>query len=130
MRRKFLKKLALGAGFIGISQSTFGAVQKPAKADFLHIVFIWLKNPTELDAAIADTKAFLKNVPVVVSYHVGVPSSTNRPIVDRSYSYCLTVGFEDLAGHDVYQKHEAHLDFLSKWKERTEKILIYDPVRP
>lgn len=130
-RRTFLKRALgtfAGLGVLGVSTSS--AVQKPAKANFLHIVFIWLKDPDKyLKNVMAATEEFVKEVPSVKSFHIGVPASTNRPIVDNSYSFCLTVGFDDLEGHDLYQEHEAHKKYVSETKNLWTKVQVYDSTR-
>ncbi len=95
---------------------------------FVHNVFFWLKSElsdeqrAEFDAAIQD----LTTVDSVVQGHCGTPSSTDRPVIDRSYSWGLTVVFEDKAGHDAYQVDPVHKNFLATYKEYWDRVLIYD----
>ncbi len=129
-RRKFLgRSLGILAG-LGLANMPKAQAQKPVKANFLHIVFIWLKNPEQdLQKVLASTEEFVKKVPSVKSYHIGTPASTNRPIVDNSYSFCLTVGFDDLEGHDLYQTHAAHVQYVENTKPLWNKVLVYDSTR-
>src|SRR5437879_3558494 len=46
------------------------------------------------------------------SLFAGPPAMTPRDVVDNSYSVGLSVILDDSAGHDVYQKHPLHLDFI------------------
>ncbi|HEX2612148.1 MAG TPA: Dabb family protein [Fibrobacteria bacterium] len=77
---------------------------------FVHCVYFWLKPGIEA----ADEKTFveraqaLTTLPSVKHGWVGKPAATDRPVIDRSYSYGLTVVFDDAAGHDAYQVHPVH----------------------
>jgi hypothetical protein len=94
----------------------------------VHNVYFWLRK----DLTPAEVKAFEKGVatltklPSVRHGWIGKPSSTNRPIIDRSYSYGLTVVFDDLAGHDAYQVDPDHLVFVNEHKDKWSTVKIYD----
>jgi hypothetical protein len=60
--------------------------------------------------------------------YVGVPASTDRPIIDRSYSCALVIIFDDDAGHDIYQSHPVHDKFRDECAPLWSKVLIYDAV--
>ncbi|PWV53801.1 Dabb family protein [Chitinophaga sp. S165] len=95
---------------------------------FVHVVNFWLKP----GLSEADIKKFeegvqsLKVIESLVMFNVGKPASTDRPVIDRSYSYCELTVFNDEAGHDVYQKHPVHLAFVENCKHLWDKVLIYD----
>jgi len=96
---------------------------------FVHIVFFWLKNPTNL----TDREAFEQNMSKLLetsqyakNKHFGVPANTNRPVVDNSYTYCLKVTFENLEEHNNYQVEAAHKLFIAESSKLWEKVLIYD----
>ena len=94
----------------------------------VHNVFFWLRN----DLTSAQVKEFvagitmLATLPSVRHGFTGRPSATDRPIIDRTYDYGLTVVFDDLAGHDAYQIHPDHLVFLEKNKDKWATVKIYD----
>ena len=44
----------------------------------------------------------LMTIPTVRFRYLGTPAETDRPVIDRSYSYKLVVGFDDRAGHDAH----------------------------
>jgi hypothetical protein len=46
--------------------------------------------------------------------------------VDNSYDVGLCVVFEDRAGHDFYQTHPLHLEFIAKHKPNWERIRAMD----
>lgn len=99
-----------------------------ATTKFVHVVNFWLKK----DLSQSDIKKFeeglmaLKGIETITEFNVGKPAATDRPVIDRSYSYCLLTVFADSKGHDVYQTHDLHLKFLENCKTMWEKVLIYD----
>jgi hypothetical protein len=95
---------------------------------FTHCVFFWLKPGMTADekGELERKLRALTTIPSVVHGTVGTPASTNRPIIDRSYSWGLMVAFKDLAGHDAYQEHPVHDDFRDSCGKFFDKVLIYD----
>ena len=93
----------------------------------IHNVFFWLNTPTAevVTEFIADLKK-LEKIQEIKQIHVGVPAPIIRPVVDNSYSVGLTVFFVDLKGHDAYQVHDLHKEFLAKNKGKWSKVQIYD----
>ncbi len=97
---------------------------------FAHCVYFWLKD----DLNERDTAAFeqgvrsLTTIESVEHGFVGVPADTDRPIIDRSYSYALVVMFRDAAGHDAYQVHPVHDRFREECAGFWRKVQIYDSV--
>jgi hypothetical protein len=65
-------------------------------------------------------------VPTVRTLYVGPPAMTPRPVVDNTYDVGLCVVMDDAAGHDVYQAHELHKQFIERNKDRWQRVLIYD----
>jgi hypothetical protein len=92
-----------------------------------HVVF-WLKSDLSQDqkSLFVEKLTALKGIESLKFFQVGTPASTDRPVIDRSYSYSLMTVFENMAGHDVYQVHALHQDFLSHCKTLWEKVVIYD----
>lgn len=94
----------------------------------VHNVFFWLKpglTPAET-AEFEEGLNSLLSIPAVRHGFVGRPSSTNRPIIDRTYSYGETFVFDDVAGHDAYQEHPIHVAFVEKNRDKWETVKIYD----
>ncbi|EOR93444.1 hypothetical protein ADIARSV_3383 [Arcticibacter svalbardensis MN12-7] len=81
---------------------------------------------TDQKTAFRQSLEALKGVETANSVYIGTPAPIERAVVDSSYTYSLTVIFDDLAGHDVYQTHPLHLAFLDSFKVYFEKIVIYD----
>ena len=94
----------------------------------VHTVLFWLKEGLD-DTQRQDFCAGLASLKAVESLkgcYVGTPSTIDRPVVDTSYSFCLTTIFEDMAGHDIYQVHALHKAFLKKFNTYWDKVVIYD----
>lgn len=98
---------------------------------FVHTVLFWLKNSEAKEDRLAfetSIKKFIKNSEYVQASHIGIPAATNRPVIDNSYTYALTVTFNSLEDHDKYQVEPAHKTFIEESKALWEKVLIYDAI--
>ncbi len=97
---------------------------------FVHAVYFWLKDDLAPDrrTGFAEALRGLTSIESVRHGFVGVPAATDRPVIDRSYSYALTVVFDDQAGHDRYQVDPIHERFVEQYKDCWERIVIYDSV--
>ncbi|MFA6242142.1 MAG: Dabb family protein [Candidatus Hydrogenedentales bacterium] len=94
----------------------------------VHSVYFWLKSG-QSDEEIASFRGGLESLVGIDSargVYVGTPAATNRPVIDRSYTFALTVLFDDMAGHDAYQVHPLHTEFLKTFGSRWERVVIYD----
>jgi hypothetical protein len=93
-----------------------------------HHVLFWLKTETTEDQIDAFRKGLesLENIETVKTFHIGTPAAIDRAVVDVTYTFSLTIFFEDMSGHDVYQVHELHKAFLDQFRELFEKVVIYD----
>ncbi len=94
----------------------------------VHTVNFWLKKDLSSKEIALFEKGVssLQNIEVVKYFSVGTPASTDRPTIDRTYSYSLLTVFEGMPGHDVYQTHQIHLQFLADCKHLWDRVLIYD----
>jgi stress responsive alpha/beta barrel protein len=97
---------------------------------FVHAVYFWLRD----DLSAADRATFeagvrsLTSIEQVAHGWIGVPADTDRPVIDRSYSYAEVLVFKDRAAHDAYQVHPIHTQFVERCKTFWTKVLIYDSV--
>jgi hypothetical protein len=95
---------------------------------FIHTVYFWLK----AGLTHAEEEAFVKSALSLTSINsvrygwVSTPASTDRPVIDRSYSYALTTIFNDLAGHDAYQIDPVHDAFRDQCARYWNQVRIYD----
>lgn len=95
---------------------------------FVHHVFFFLKpelNSEQQAAFEAGVKSLLP-IKYVKLGDVGKPASTDRAVIDRSYSYSLLLVFENLADHDAYQVDPTHLKFVETCKQYWDRVQIYD----
>ena len=94
----------------------------------VHHVLFWLKADTTDNQKIAFRKSLetLEGVESIKTLHIGTPAPIERAVIDTTYTFSLTVFFDDLAGHDVYQTHPLHLAFLDGFRVYFEKVVIYD----
>ncbi len=93
-----------------------------------HHVLFWLKADTTDEQKVAFRKSLetLNGVESVKTLHIGTPAPIERAVVDTTYTFSLSIFFEDLAGHDVYQVHPLHVAFLDEFRSLFEKVIIYD----
>ena len=97
---------------------------------FVHHVYFWFKKPNVKKDRERFEEALKKLVTIdrIVEMHLGVPASTRRDVVDRSYTYSLLTVFRNKEDHDVYQSHPVHLGFIDECGDLWEKVVVYDSV--
>lgn len=96
---------------------------------FIHTVYFWLKNGTSAAAQrqlAEDCRELLGKIPTVRHLWAGKPAMTPREVVDNSYGVGLTVVLDDAAGHDVYQEHPLHKEFIERNKAHWARVQVYD----
>ncbi len=97
---------------------------------FVHTVYFWLKpdlTAEQLKTCVAGMKSLI-GIKTVRFGHLGKPAATDRPIIERGYSYALVVAFDDVAGHDYYQEVDIHDRFRQQCGSFWHKVIIYDSV--
>ena len=100
---------------------------------FIHTVFFWFndKTPAEAaDALVQDCRDYLGRIPTVRNLWAGRPANTPRDVVDSSFAVALTVVLDDRAGHDVYQEHDLHKQFIERNRGHWRRVQVYDCVEP
>ena len=97
---------------------------------FVHHVYFWLKNPEnrEEHTRLAEGIKSLQQIEPKISSHVGVPASTDRNVIDASYSFSLLMIFDNAADQELYQNHPIHNQFLAECAKLWSKVLVYDAV--
>lgn len=97
---------------------------------FVHHVYFWLANPgNEKDKK--DLLAGLQklsSVKTIKFYHIGVPATTNREVIDASYDVSWLLFFDNKTDQDSYQVDPDHLQFVADCKHLWKKVTVYDSV--
>lgn len=96
---------------------------------FVHVVFFWLKPDAPAGAQeqlVSDCRTYLSKIPGLSMFDVGRPAMTPRDVVDNSYAVGLLTAFADKAGHDAYQTHPLHLEFIDRNKANWSRVQVYD----
>lgn len=94
----------------------------------VHTVLFWLRKDLDGDKVTEFRLALetIKGIEHAEAVYIGVPAATpERPVIDTSYDFCLTVILKDMAAHDAYQADPIHVEFL-KNKDLWKKVKIYD----
>ena len=97
--------------------------------DFAHVVLFYLKNPNnqeDRDRFRANLEKFVNQSSYIKSMHLGEPASTDRSVVDRSYTYIMILKFPSKEDQDKYQEERAHKIFISESESLWEKVVVYD----
>lgn len=97
---------------------------------FVHHVYFWLKENLSEEEVKQFENGVMSLLPIeyIKFGDIGKPASTNRPVIDRSYSYSLLLVFENKEAHDAYQPHPVHQKFVETCSPLWDKVLIYDSV--
>jgi hypothetical protein len=97
---------------------------------FVHHVYFWFSKPPSKEERERFEESLRKLVTIetIVEMHLGVPATTRREVVDRSYTYSLVATFRSKEDHDIYQTHPTHLRFIEECGDLWEKVVVYDSV--
>ena len=96
---------------------------------FTHVVLFWLKPDAPAEARerlLDDCRSLLAGIETLRFFDAGQPAMTPREVVDNSYHVGLLTVFADKAGHDIYQEHPLHQEFLRRNKPYFDRVRIYD----
>jgi len=96
---------------------------------FIHTVYFWLKRGAPEDARTRlaqDCREYLGRIPTARYLWAGPPAMTSRPVVDNTYDVGLSVALDDRAGHDLYQEHALHKEFIARNQEHWQRVQVYD----
>lgn len=128
-RRNFVRDgLAAGATLAAAPLIRSERFRPMKKGTFVHCVYFWLKE----DLTESQLKTFRSGLDALIGIdsvrhgYYGAPAGTDRPIIDRSYSYALVVVFDDKAGHDAYQVADVHDVFRQDSGSFWTEVKIYD----
>jgi len=132
-RRKFIEKSAMGLAGAGITANITAcssARSTELKQMFIHHVFFWLKDPSNLkDRELFEKSAKeLVTVETIIDHHIGVPAATDREVIDTTYTYSILTTYKNKEDQDIYQTHPKHLKFIDDCQDLWEKVVVYDSV--
>ena len=105
--------------------------KKSIKTDpmLVHSVYFFLKetvSDTEKTEFGKSVEALAK-IETVHAFFLGTPAATpDRPIIEKGYAFALTILFQTMEDHNIYQEHPIHQAFIQKNKRLWGKVVIYD----
>ena len=81
----------------------------------------------QIQACAVDARNLLAKIEAVHSLYIGAPADTEvRPVSVRDFGLMLTVLFESIADHDVYQTHPLHDAFIANNKDSWSSVAVHD----
>lgn len=97
---------------------------------FIHHVYFWLSNSqnSEAHAALLTGLDALSKVPSIKQFHIGIPASTNRDVIETSYAFSWLAVFSSKEDQDAYQIDPVHLHFVNTCRHLWQKVIVYDSV--
>ena len=133
------RRTFLGAGLAGLATSVLLSSNLTAKVNtksqqkmentIQHQVYFWLKEgiTPEEEKDFLNFFKILKTVPGIKSFKIGKPAPTNpRDVVDNSFSYSITVLFENMEAINVYETHPIHTQAAKKYSKYWTKVQVRD----
>ena len=131
LRRSFITSAGLIASFTCYPFLIANSQKPVKKINFRHVVYFWLNNPEDVSQRklfLNNLKEFISNMENIQDAHIGIPADTHREVIDNSYQFCLNLGFENKAEHDIYQEHHLHKLFIDKSAHLWKRVLVYDSI--
>jgi hypothetical protein len=101
------------------------APQLPATT-LQHVVIIKLRQPSEADELIADTRRHLSAIPQVMDLRIGRPYDVGRPGVDLDWDVAVFMRFTDRKAYEAYLVHPEHLALVNSWQPYWQWIRVHD----
>ena len=98
------------------------------KNTFVHHVHFWLKNKEDKQQLIDGLNTLIP-ISHIRDIHIGVPTDTNRDVIDRSYDVSLLILFDTPEAQDAYQVDPTHVLFADNYaKPLCSKVVVADSV--
>lgn len=97
---------------------------------FIHHVYFWLKNPHSKEdrEKLVTGLETLTTIDTIDMFHIGVPASTNRDVIDRSYAISWMLVFDNIDDEEAYQHHPVHKKFVEDCSHLWSKVIVYDSI--
>ena len=94
-----------------------------------HNVYFWMNNPDdaeEADRLVAGLNT-LADVTFVRAFRLAKPAATAaRDVVDSTYSYHLTLFFDNADDQNAYQSDPIHQRFVEECSSLWKRVAVYD----
>lgn len=98
----------------------------PAPALISHIVFVKLKDETDIANLHRSADFSLATIPSVSVYASGQHLDTGRSTVLNDYDLAIYIGFESQEDLVAYVAHPQHVSFVERWEPKIDSIRVYD----
>jgi len=97
---------------------------------FIHHVFFWLNDPASKENlnALIDGLEKLSHAKTIRQFHIGMPASTNRAVIENTYSVSWFLLFDNREDQDSYQVDPIHLNFVKECSHLWSKVVVYDTI--
>ena len=108
---------------------SFSGISYSAEKDITHVVVVWLNDGLNDEAIseIINKTHILSDIAAVRELQIGRPIASERDIVDDSFTFAISVTFENAADMKVYAVDKSHLNYVKTvLKPALKKIVIYD----
>ena len=93
-----------------------------------HVVLIKLRQSSDADELVADTRRHLSAIPQVNDLRIGRPFDIGRPGVDLDWDVEVCMRFTDRAAYEAYLVHPEHLALVNSWQPYWEWIRVHDAI--
>lgn len=95
-----------------------------------HHVYFWLNDDSKSESERADFEkglASLFSLDLVKRGLWSTPAKVmERPVLDQSWDYALSMTFDSVEDHDTYQTAPVHTTFIETHKHRWAKVEVKD----
>ena len=91
-------------------------------------MLIKLRESSEADELVADTRRHLSSIPQVIDLRIGRPFDIGRPGVDLDWDVAVSMRFTDRAAYEAYLVHPEHLALVNSWQPYWEWIRVHDAI--
>lgn len=95
-----------------------------------HHVYFWLKEEKKDAESIAAFEAGLVELLKIKHIASGIwgksADTPERPVTDKSFDYAISLKFDTMEAHDIYQDDPDHDIFVDAFKDWWDKVLVMD----
>jgi hypothetical protein len=95
-----------------------------------HHVYFWLKEEFKGEEVCREFEAGMEKLLKIKTIASGIwgrqAKTPKRPVTDKTWDYALSLEFESVKNHNLYQEDPAHHEFVEAFKDRWEKVLVMD----